>query len=439
MTFTKIGETQTLTATVLPENATYKSLTWVSSDESVATVDANGKVTSVSLGAATITAYSADGTKRGFCKLNKPVESITLDKTEMEIYVGDDPTPLTATVLPEDASIKALTWSSSNTSVAEVDSEGKVKAVSNGNATITVKTTDGSDLSASCAVTVYRHVKSVSLDKSELYIYIGQSKTLTATVLPSTSNKSVTWTSSDESVASVDQNGLVTAVSYGSTTITVTTTDGGYTANCSVTVLPPFINGHEFVDLGLPSGLKWATCNVGADKPEEYGDYFAWGETEPKSSYNWSTYKWCNGVSYKLTKYCIYSNFWDGTGSIDNKTVLDLEDDAAHVNWSGSWRMPTDEDWAELIGKCSWTWTSRNGVNGYKVTSKTNGNRIFLPAAGLRNNTLLYDAGSYGSYWSTSLNKYDSSSAYNVYFNSDYYFWNIYDRYFGLSVRPVSE
>ncbi len=108
-------------------------------------------------------------------------------------------------------------------------------------------------------------------------------------------------------------------------------------------------NGHDYVDLGLPSGLIWATCNVGAAKPEDYGDYFAWGETEPKDDYWWSTYKWCNGDWDKLTKYCTDSYYWDSSSSssMDNKTVLDPEDDAAHVNWGGSWRMPTDEEWTE--------------------------------------------------------------------------------------------
>ena len=104
-------------------------------------------------------------------------------------------------------------------------------------------------------------------------------------------------------------------------------------------------NGHEYVDLGLPSGIKWATCNVGATTPEEYGDYFAWGETQPKDYYDWSTYKYCNGDEYSITKYCTRSTY----GTVDIKTTLELSDDAARVNWGGKWRMPTIEEQKELL------------------------------------------------------------------------------------------
>ena len=195
---------------------------------------------------------------------------------------------------------------------------------------------------------------------------------------------------------------------------------------------PGYDNGHEYVDLGLPSGLLWATCNVGASSPEEYGDYFAWGETEPKNYYDWSTYKWCNGTDTSMTKYCTGSYF----GSVDNKTVLELADDAARANWGGSWRMPTREEQDELRNNCTWTWTTQNGVNGRKVTGP-NGNSIFLPAAGVRYNSSLYSAGSYGYYWSSSLYASYSNSAYGLYFSSGYVVWDSGYRYDGQSVRPV--
>ena len=193
-------------------------------------------------------------------------------------------------------------------------------------------------------------------------------------------------------------------------------------------------NGHEYVDLGLPSGLKWATCNVGATKPEEYGGYYAWGETEEKENYDWSTYKWCNGSYNTMTKYCTGSS----CGTVDYKTVLDPEDDVAHVKWGGRWRMPTLDELKELKNNCTWIWTTQNGVNGYKVTSKTNGNSIFLPAAGKRNGALLNYSGSVGGYWSGSL--YSSSDlAYLLYFFSGYYDCEFSYRDFGFAVRPVSE
>ena len=194
-------------------------------------------------------------------------------------------------------------------------------------------------------------------------------------------------------------------------------------------------DGHEWVDLGLPSGTKWAATNVGANTPEGYGNYYAWGETTTKSTYNWSTYKWCNGSYDTQTKYCTDSYY----GRVDNKTTLDLSDDAAYVNWGGSWRMPTKAEQDELrnTSYTTWTWTTLNGVRGYIVTSKINANSIFLPAAGCRSDSSLNHAGSRGNYWSSSLYTSDSGYAYNLYFNSSDVDWNYSYRYYGQSVRPV--
>ncbi len=199
---------------------------------------------------------------------------------------------------------------------------------------------------------------------------------------------------------------------------------------------PTFENGHEWVDLGL--SVKWATCNVGASSPEDYGDYFAWGETEPKEVYDGSTYKYCSNGSYvSLTKYNTSSSY--GT-IVDNKTQLELTDDAARANWGGSWRMPTDAEMTKLRSNCTWTWTSQNGVNGYRVTSKSNGNSIFLPAAGYRGSSL-FNAGSDGSYWSSSLDTDRPTYAWGVDFDSYTVYGNNYYnslfRSYGRSVRPV--
>ena len=195
-----------------------------------------------------------------------------------------------------------------------------------------------------------------------------------------------------------------------------------------------YINGHEYVDLGLPSGIKWATCNVGASSPEEYGGYYAWGETEEKSNYDWSTYKWCKGSENTMTKYCTDSDY----GTVDNKTVLDPKDDVAHVKWGGSWRMPTKEEQDELRNKCTWTWTTQNGVKGYRVTGP-NGNSIFLPAAGYRYGSDVSHRGRSGYSWSSSLHSFNSRSAYYVYFYDGYCDWYNNYRYRGQSVRPVSK
>ena len=185
------------------------------------------------------------------------------------------------------------------------------------------------------------------------------------------------------------------------------------------------LNGHEFVDLGLPSGLLWATCNVGSTTPEGYGDYFAWGETEPKETYNMSTCRYYDGSN--LTKY---------TGS-DNLTTLEASDDAATANWGSGWRMPTKEEFEELNSNCTVTWTTQNGVNGRLFTG-SNGNSIFLPAAGVRYDSELDSAGFGGLYWSSSLYSDIPDGAWYLYFSSDdYYVSNYGYRVYGRSVRPV--
>ena len=194
-------------------------------------------------------------------------------------------------------------------------------------------------------------------------------------------------------------------------------------------------NGYEYVDLGL--SVKWATCNIGASSPEGYGSYFAWGETSPKSDYEWETYKFRTSGDYwdnvKFSKYNTDSDY----GPIDNKIALDLIDDAARSNWGGSWRMPTSAEQDELREKCTWTWTTLNGIKGYKVTSKGNGNSIFLPAAGYRGGTSVYDAGSIGFYWSSSLGSGYPAVAYYLGFASDGVYWSIAARYTGYTVRAV--
>ncbi len=191
---------------------------------------------------------------------------------------------------------------------------------------------------------------------------------------------------------------------------------------------------HEYVDLGLPSGTLWATCNVGANSPEEFGDYFAWGETEPKDYYDWSTYKWCNGRDGDLTKYC--DCYYGYSSFIDYKTELDPEDDAAYVNWGSSWRMPTKKQLQELYDNCTSTWTTKNGVNGRLVTGP-NGNTIFLPAAGGRYKGFLNNAGTYGYFWSLKLSDCPSSVCVLAFDSGGWYDQNVADRDHGFTVRAV--
>ena len=238
------GESVSLIATVLPENTTDKTVTWTSSNLAVATVDANGLVTAIAVGDATITATTADGSNlSASCKIIvKPTlaTSITLDYSEYEIVEKSD-FQLVATVLPELTTNKGVVWSSSDMWVASVDENGLVRAYSVGEAVITATTIDGSNLSASCKVTVVSSLaQSITLDKTEVSLKATETATLVATVLPeTTSNKSVEWTSSNEAVATVNNKGEVTAIAVGEVTITATTADGSnLTASCKVTVVP---------------------------------------------------------------------------------------------------------------------------------------------------------------------------------------------------------
>ena len=176
-------------------------------------------------------------------------------------------------------------------------------------------------------------------------------------------------------------------------------------------------NGHDWVDLGLPSGLKWATCNVGASSPSDYGDYFAWGETSTKSSYTYD-----NSTTYDKK-----------IGDIAGNPTYDV----ARAKWHGSWRLPTEKEFQELLDNCTWELTTQDGVNGYRVTSKKNGNSIFLPAAGWRAGTSSCRQGFYGNYWSATPYESYTIYAYGLFFKEDYRSTGWNDRYLGYSVRPV--
>ena len=264
----QVGGTETLTATVLPEDATNQNVTWKSDKPEIASVDANGKVTGVKAGEATITVTTEDGGKTATCKVtvsetSVAVTGVKLNKSETSLLVGGNET-LTATVLPEDATNQNVTWESDKPEIASVDDNGKVTGVAAGEATITVTTEDGGK-TATCKVTVSATsvaVTGVTLNKTELTLAAGGSETLTATVAPAdATNKKVTWKSSDAAVASVDANGKVTGVKAGEATITVTTEDGGKTATCKVTVKTATI-----AVTGVTLNKTALTLNIGASE-----------------------------------------------------------------------------------------------------------------------------------------------------------------------------
>ena len=198
------------------------------------------------------------------------------------------------------------------------------------------------------------------------------------------------------------------------------------------------IGGHEYVDLGLPSGIMWATCNVGAETPESYGDYFAWGETATKAFFDWKSYRY-GGFSherYELNKYCTHPDY-GVNGFVDGLTLLEPDDDAARASWGAGWRMPTIEEWEELFQNTIGVWTTMNGVKGWRCTA-ANGNVLFLPAAGYWWEDV-FNA-DLGLYWSTSLNKEFPYRAWGFHFNCDSsHLCGSSDRNRGQTVRAVCE
>ncbi|MBQ6050562.1 MAG: Ig domain-containing protein [Bacteroidaceae bacterium] len=290
------------------------------------------------------------------------VESITLSQTSLELTVDDIET-IEATVFPENAHQK-VNWSSSNETVATVDENGVVTAIEEGTAIITCTATDGSGVSATCEVTITPNailVTDIILSQSSLELFFGKTATIEATVTPEdANNKEVIWTSSNEAVATVE-NGVVTAVTYGTTTITCTAKDkSGVSSTCEVRV------DHEYVDLGLRTGTLWATMNVGAEDPADLGDLFAWGEIDPKETYTWNNYAF--GTKSAQTKYCVNVKYWAGEGSMDNKTILDSMDDAATRLWGSEWRMPTSLELQELF--------SNDVLKSYEIRKLNNGVRV---------------------------------------------------------------
>ena len=356
---------------------------------------------------------------------------ITISPNTLEMNSGST-TQLTAMLTPEGA-FGSVTWTSSDENVATVDANGVVTGVAGGTCTITA-IVGGSLKTATCSIKVVQMVTSITLSQTSAVLELDDFVRLTATVLPeNAANKNVVWSSNNENVAMV-RSGRIDAYGYGSAIITCEAADGsGVKATCVVNII-------EYVDLGLPSGTLWATCNIGANSPEEYGDYLSWGETEGflsgKTLFNGSTYKWEVGTN-TLTKY----NYDSKYGTVDNLTELELEDDAAYVNWGPKWRMPSRTQFDELINNNYITKEriTQNGVVGFKFTSKSNYNSIFLPAAGFRDySATLKDAGSECYYWSRTLSNLDpirgiSFSSYQNNIGPSIY----PSRALGYSVRPV--
>lgn len=298
-------------------------------------------------------------------------------------------------------------------------------------------------------------VTGITLSEGTLSLLINEEKILTATVTPdNATDKTVLWSSGDESVATVS-NGKVKGIAEGSTTITASA--GSKTATCSVTVTRPEpgpVSTEKMVDLGLPSGLKWAGWNVGATKPEEFGDYFSWGETKPKDSYWQDNYKYGvvnkYGVDDVIYKYNSNAEY----GAVDGRTRLTAMDDAAYVNWGSDWRMPTDEEKTELLANTTHTKGTYNDVPGWIFTSNINNVSIFFPATGVKEQLNTSYVGEETAFWTATLRTNDprmshiacnwiegSGLLHEAGFEMDpqaeSYHLSTW-RYFGLPVRAVS-
>ena len=339
---------------------------------------------------------------------------------------------VTVSLTPENAAEQRVRMVSSNSEVLLLGEEKArtvtlnageipVLAMAPGNATISVETLDG-NFKASCTVTVKDgtvFVKGIALSPDELILQMsGSPVRLTATVTPlDATEKSVSWMSSNEKVATV-KDGLVTAVDEGEAVVWAIARDGsGVRGSCRVIVEADLMA----VDLGLK--VYWANVNVGADASSGCGDYFAWGETAPKTQYAWDTYAF--GIESALTKYT-------GTAT----PVLAQDDDAARKILGGRWRMPTVEEMNDLRNQCSWSWSSRNGQAGFLVTGKS-GRSIFLPAADSYLSSYNPKPGKEGVYWTSSLYGSLPSRAWMLKFTASEAKTSYSDRCYGHSIRPV--
>ncbi|MBO4427502.1 MAG: Ig-like domain-containing protein [Bacteroidales bacterium] len=446
------GTSMSLDVVVKPDNATDKRITWTSSDLRVARfVNKSGMVKGITAGTAIVTATSNDGSGiSASCpiEIRQSVTSIDLDSNKgLTLYVGDDPTPLTAYVLPEDSYDNRLVWTSSSPDVATIDQNGLVTPLSAGATTIYAEArhtnSDGKsyDVTASCLIYVAKRlITNITFDRKELVFYLGLRDTpvsIVANIEPENAyNKTISWSSSDESVATVDNKGIIVPQSleqYGDCYITARANDGsdkfGQCRVCVSRIEEKTVVTPDSVDLGL--SVKWASFNLGATKPEEIGDTYPWGEVFGEnegilcySSYPYSAYRMYDYATQSFTKY----------NSDDGKVMLDPEDDVAHTRLGNSWRMPTVSEMRELLNpeNCSIERMTLNGQSGLRITSKRQGfegNSIFLPK------TTRY-MGSF--YWSSSLGSYPST-AWGLSFGNDYIEFSNGARDGGAAIRPVVE
>lgn len=449
-----VGQTHALNAVIAPVNATDASVSWVSSNPDVATVDKSGVVTGVTEGDAIIKVTTTDGSKEAVClvevaEIEKSVEGVSIDIEEAVMH-EDESLKLIATVLPEDASNKNVKWSSSDNEVAVVDNNGLVIARKPGEVTISVTTEDGGK-TANSQISVVISVESISVDPTEATIFLGQTSLLTATILPqNATNQKISWTSSDESIATVDQTGLVTSVAVGSVTITVTAEDGDLTAASAITVINEDASMPDYIENGvnLGKGVKigeqiWAPVNCGYEEGSfPYGKLYQWGSKfglgydSSEASY---TVDSGNPTPDELQPNVYYSGYKAPNGTWGTVEPWDVKNEAYDPCPEG-WRVPTIEEIEILITNHS-EWIVLDDQNGYYFTGETpyaeaGGKQIFLPASGMIKNTSS-NRGAWGYYHTASTY---SSLSYYINFSADGVHHKLKNfKYVAKSVRCIAE
>lgn len=419
-----------------------------SSDAEVATAVVDGtsvKVTAVGAGTATITVTDTKSGQTSTISLTVDHKPLALSSNSLTLIIGDEG----SVNITSGSGNYSVESSDENVVFAELDGNAvSILAFGGGSATITVTDTQ-SGQTATIEVTV--DYLPLALSTSSLTLTVGEESTVNIT----SGNAFFTVRSSDTSIATAslsDSSIKVTAVAAGTATITVTDRRSGQAASIEVTVTAPSVSlcpdDHHphLIDLGLPSGTKWACCNVDTDHPEKqsptnYGGHYAWGETETKSVYNDVTYLYATGEDENGDGW--YDDYHSDTGIYGvwqnlGSDIAGTQYDVAHVKWGGSWVMPSYDQQTELEENCTYEWTSENGVNGGKFTSKKNGVSIFLPAAGYRGDSGHYDAGSGGYYWSSTQYPSRTDHACSLYFDSGGTYTSYGYRGDGFTVRPVS-
>lgn len=424
------GQRMQLVSTTLPLTASYDALSWTTSDSNIAIVSPTGVVTAISEGSAEITAATGDGsnlTASCMVLVEAPRESSTIGEGDV---TGDG-------AVDEDDLLALKNHLFNRTAETGVDYDVNHDGIVTVTDMATIKALIKGENEPNVGPLKFLSVSS-SYSMSS-----GATKTITPQFVPYRAGRHLVWTADDESLVKLtttkDGACIVEALALGRVNITVSANDGsGLSRTVVVDIVLPgngVTDGHQWVDLGLPSGTLWATSNIGASAPEAYGSYIAWGETAAKSNYNWTTYALANGSSMTLKKYCTASAY----GTRDDKEVLETADDAASQLWSENWTMPTNIEFEELFNEDYTTskWTMQSGVAGRLMTSKITGCSLFLPAAGYMNGTTASNAGTGGYYASKNLAS-SSNYAYCLNFGeSSVEPSNTYYRCYGLSVRPV--